>query len=164
MRVACTALNRDFGIQLEGSAADVNYTLRLGALNVSVDWNVSTGNGASLTSEQLRKSGVLDLAAAVSQAAGVWYNLTKDKDCFEIGAAESTLASRASNVMETTAPSAATVATAATVAATLVESPAAGGPECPACPPCDDCPPCPVSYCNWEDTEPCTYTESLSKT
>eukprot|EP01043_Picozoa_sp_COSAG02_P073323 COSAG02_NODE_14205_length_1297_cov_1.447412_1_plen_187_part_00 len=36
--------------------------------------------------------------------------------------------------------------------------------SCPACPPCDDCPPCPVSYCDWEDEEPCTFPGQLSKT
>ena len=143
----------------------MNYTLRLGKLDVTVDWNVSTGNGADLTSAQLRESGVLDLAAAISKAAGVWYNLTKDKECFEIGAAEATLTTRVPNLMEATdAAEAPKAAEASGRGGGMVEAAAGGGPGCPACPPCDDCPPCPVSYCNWEDTEPCTYTEGLSKT
>jgi hypothetical protein len=44
----------------------------------------------------------------------------------------------------------------------LLEAPSTG--YCPACPPCDGCPPCPVSYCDWEDTEPCDFPGNLSKT
>lgn len=72
MRVACKALDRDFGIKLEGSARNVNYTLRLGDIRVAVDWGNATGNGATLTAEQIRRSGVLELASAVADAAGVW--------------------------------------------------------------------------------------------
>ena len=35
--------------------------------------------------------------------------------------------------------------------------------SCPACPPCDDCPPCPVSYCDYEDEAPCSFSGELSR-
>ena len=54
--------------------ANVNFTLKLGDIEVAVDWGNATGNGNSLTTAQIRDSGVLDLAAAVVQAAGVWYS------------------------------------------------------------------------------------------
>ena len=84
MRVACEGLNKDFGIKLSGSITDVNFSLALGDINVTVDWANTTGNGDTLTADQIRKSGVLDLASAVADAAGVWHNLTMDKDCFAI--------------------------------------------------------------------------------
>ena len=55
MRVACEQLNRDFGISLEGDVAAVNYSLRLGELEVAVDWANATGNGAKLTRAQIKR-------------------------------------------------------------------------------------------------------------
>ena len=79
MRVACAqGLNEDLGIRLSGSVEDVRYNLSLGDLRVEVDWGSATGNGAVLTAAQINASGVLRLARAVADAAGVWYNLTKD--------------------------------------------------------------------------------------
>jgi hypothetical protein len=158
MRVACAAgLNDDLGIALEGSAADVRFNLSLGDVRVAVDWGDATGNGEELTPDQIRASGALELAAAVSRAAAVWYNVTHDKPCFDISSGGSP-----------TDAAAAAAAAAATAAPIWKKAPAAaaiaGGASCPACPPCDDCPPCPVSYCNWEDTTPCSYTPELSKT
>eukprot|EP00966_Prymnesium_polylepis_P174669 4042400-Prymnesium_polylepis.1 len=71
MRVACKGLDRDFGVRLSGSARDVKYSLRLGALEVAVDWDNTTGNGVNLTAAQIRDSGVLELAVAVVGAANV---------------------------------------------------------------------------------------------
>jgi hypothetical protein len=141
MRVACAALNRDFGIRLKGSIADVRYSLTLGALNVSVDWNISTGNGPNLTSAELAASGVLELAAAIAEAAGVWYNVTKDKQCFDIsrsaasGDADISIDISGSNDILSPASSG--------TAPTMAREGGVGGPHCAACPPCDDCPPCP---------------------
>lgn len=36
MRVACQGLNRDFGISVQGSVRDVNYTAKLGDIEVSI--------------------------------------------------------------------------------------------------------------------------------
>jgi pimeloyl-ACP methyl ester carboxylesterase len=93
MRVACEGLSKDFGIRTTGSVRDVNYTVTLGDIKVAVDWANTTGNGETLTSAQIRASGVLQLAAAVAQAAGVWHNLTKDKECFDIYGAQDSAAS-----------------------------------------------------------------------
>ena len=59
---------------------------RLGDLSASVDWANVTGNGANLTAAQLRSSGIFELARAVADAAGVWYNVTKDRGCYDIAA------------------------------------------------------------------------------
>ena len=86
MRVACAqGLDVDLGIRLSGSVEDVRYNLSLGDLRVEVDWDHASGNGAELTASQLEASGVLKLAAAVADAAGVWYNVTKDQPCYKIG-------------------------------------------------------------------------------
>jgi hypothetical protein len=183
MRVACEELNQDFGIKLlRGSIRDVSYTLRLGALNVTVDWSNTTGNGHTLTSADIKDSGVLKLAAAVARAAGVWYNLTQDKECFDIATPfhqdddHSSTDDDATGAIATGAttsgekhrthwqPAPRRLSTAASTNSTTSRSSTAAVPTCPACPPCDDCPPCPVSYCDWEDTEPCTYCRELSKT
>ncbi len=147
MRVACEGLNKDFGIQTTGSVPKVNTTIKLGELNVAVDWNVTWGNGDVLTPSQIQQSGVLDLAEAVSQAVGVWYNLTQDKHCFNMfDATEEEPESKSRETVHT--------------AIKQVSEPSA---NCPACPPCDNCPPCPVSYCDYYDMEPCAYHQNLSK-
>ena len=51
---------------------------------MDVDWKTGTGNGDKLTEAQINASGVLELAAAVAAAAGVWHNLTKDVKCYNI--------------------------------------------------------------------------------
>merc|ERR1711907_566447 len=146
MRAACASLDRDFGIQFEGSVTDVNYTGKLGDIAVRVDWNTAVGNGKELTDAQIRASGALELAKAVADAAGVWFNVTKDKQCYEI-ASEAPAAQEAAAVPQLKQVQ------------QDFESPKA---SCPACPPRDNCPPCPVSFCDFEDTEPCNYKGTLS--
>lgn len=152
MRVACEGLNKDFGIKIQGNVSDVKYTLTLGDITVAVDWANATGNGPSLSADQIRASGVLGLAKAIADAAGVWHNVTKTKDCYDI----------ASDPNPPPPPP-----PAKTVAAKAVHSPARRilrAKHCPVCPPCDDCPPCPVSFCDWEDDAACSFTGELPKT
>lgn len=150
MRLACAqGLNQDFGIKRTGSVRDVNVSYELGGIHVDVDWDQATGNGASLTEEQIKESGILNLAAAVADAAGVWHNLTKDKECYDISGEdeeEEVAIAAAAEVRD------------------IPDFMEASRSECPACPPCDDCPPCPVSYCDTTDTEPCDFQGTLSKT
>lgn len=139
MQVACKHLNKDFGIQLEGSAADVNYTLRLGDIEVSVDWQNAKGNGAALSENQIKKSGVLELVSGLRDAVAVWYNVSKDKECFDI---EKHDQSDTNSGLKIAVPS----------------------PNCTErCPPCLDCPPCPTAYCE-SGKEVCDYEQKLSKT
>lgn len=148
MRVACneSGLNGDFGIELSGSVRDVNYTLKLGAVEVAVDWQLAEGNGAELTAREIESSGILRLADAVVEAAGVWYNLTGDLICNDISSAESEEMLRDDTQSDD-----------------VVTTPNTSS-ECPACPPCEDCPPCPVSYCDVKDDKPCDYETTLPKT
>ncbi|KAJ9435617.1 putative serine protease pcp-1 [Diplonema papillatum] len=89
MRVACAkGLNKTFGTVVTGSAADVKYNISLGDIRVSVDWDQVSGNGPSLTEQQIRSSGVLDLVAAMADAAGVWYNVTANVSCYSLDAPE----------------------------------------------------------------------------
>ena len=190
MRVACesSGLNEDFGIKVSGSVRDVNFTATLGVISASVDWRKQSGNGAQLTQAQIDGSGILKLAAAVSTAAGVWYNLTKDVKCFGIGesgkvngtadaaappkshlrprvpprASSQSFTSALRAKFERNAAAASPSVSASASAASFLRD--GGGSACPTCPPCDDCPPCPVSYCDWEDTAPCDYVGNLSKT
>ena len=156
MRVACEALDKDFGVRLRGSTADVRFNVSIGNLSAEVDWAAATGNGDTISAAEILTSGVLELASAVAAAAGVWYNLTGDVPCYDISPAE--IASSAGEV--TSSP--------AEIAPSPVELTSSAGitPRsnvCPACPPCDGCPPCPVSYCDWEDEADCSFTGTLSK-
>lgn len=140
MRVACEGLNKDFGVELDGSVEDVKYSLKLGNIKVSVDWDVSTGNGASLTEGEIKTSGVLDLVAGLRDAVGVWYNISKDQVCFDISRG----AMRERDDFDFVE----------------IEEQKASCRE--RCPPCEDCPPCPVAYC--EQPRTCNYRREVSKT
>ena len=174
MQAACNHLDHDFGIEVRGSVRDVNYTISMGGLFASVDWANATGNGNNFTREALLQTGVLRLAAAVTEAAGVWYNVTKDKTCYEISSPYGATPARATRAreMQPIRPHGASGSTTTPTAPIAPTTPATGhtatghtsGPSCPVCPPCDDCPPCPVSYCDWEDEAPCSYEPPLSKT
>ena len=166
MRVACEQLNRDFGIKMQGNVRDVNFTVSMGDISVTVDWNNTVGNGDVLSTKQIRDSRVLELAAAVANAAGVWYNVTHDKECYDIASdlgrnANAAVSVEAQDFVAKLNPTEQDQCTETPHKQTEQPVSAQG---CPTCPPCNDCPPCPVSYCDFEDTAPCSYTESLSKT
>jgi hypothetical protein len=164
MQVACniSGLNENFGINISGSLSEVNYTARLGALEVVVDWRNAKGNGATLTKAEIESSGVLKLAEAVALAAGVWYNLTGDEKCHHIGSesimqAELTVSPKQYVFDEVKNISGGHMGS-------FVKNVETSSEKCPTCPPCDNCPPCPVSYCDLEDRAPCNYTQHLPKT
>lgn len=147
MRVACESLNKDFGIELDGSVTDVKYSLSMGDLEVSLDWDKATGNGDSLSEAQIVDSGVLELVAGLRDAVAVWYNITKDKECFDIGYG----AAMWQQSDDADEPPASDVQP-------------MGSANCPErCPPCPDCPPCPTAYCE-QGAGVCNYQHELSKT
>ena len=193
--VACAqGLNDDLGIRLSGSVEDVRYNLSLGDLRVEVDWGSATGNGDALTAAQINASGVLRLAAAVADAAGVWYNLTKDQPCYKIGGSSDgdgdgdgdgaaaapqagvealSVSAAAARQLVEVEPVEVEPVEVEPVEVELMEAAGEAGEaaavspkqrsSCPACPPCDDCPPCPVSYCDYEDEAPCSFSGELSR-
>jgi len=167
MKVACSYIDEDFGIQVTaGSARNVSYHAQLGksgssaaAVRVSVEWMSAVGNGAGLSVDDIKSSGVLDFAVAIANAAGVWYNVTKDQKCWNISAtieAKSTLQYGAQ-----ASKSAETKYTEGSFMESITDD---ANAECPACPPCANCPPCGVSRCNRSETRQCNYKHNLSKT
>lgn len=164
MRVACEGLNHDLGIQLRGSIRNVSYTLRLGELRVAVDWNVTQSNAANLSADALTKSGIGELAAAVARAVGVWYNVSKDRRCYDIPDEADPPDEAVGDAEATAETGAEAMAEAEMIRERVSRAAGTHGQQCPACPPCEDCPPCPVSYCDWEDTAPCTYDKPLPNT
>jgi len=149
---------------------------------VAVDWNTTVGNGQSLTPEQIRASGALELARAVTDAAGVWYNLTKDVSCYDFGDSATATDDLGRGHRAGVAPPTSSLHSGASAlhgghwdakmrttasAATSPESPppVPGGARCAACPPCDECPTCPVQYCDVsESAADCSYDGALTKT
>eukprot|EP00451_Oxyrrhis_marina_P035175 CAMPEP_0204369736 /NCGR_PEP_ID=MMETSP0469-20131031/45196_1 /ASSEMBLY_ACC=CAM_ASM_000384 /TAXON_ID=2969 /ORGANISM="Oxyrrhis marina" /LENGTH=615 /DNA_ID=CAMNT_0051359537 /DNA_START=1 /DNA_END=1848 /DNA_ORIENTATION=+ len=136
MQVACQSLDKDFGVKWSGHFDNVTFGLSLGKLEVEVDWQDSKGNGAQLSEAEIRNSGVLDLLGALTDAVGVWYNVTKDQSCYEV---------------------------ASTTATPVLPAPkSAVSGDCPSCPVCDGCPACPVSTC--EGVNKCSYHKEVSLT
>ena len=187
MRVACArGLDADLGVTFDGSIEDVRYNVQIakpsrddggdgggdgGGLGVRVDWNVSEPIGwqpADLNEADVRASGVLELVAALTDAVGVWYNLTGTKTCYgidyeqdaPIGRRQSLLhvASGRSTLPREPVPP---ISPAHSVEVMPAETASDYAPPCATCPPCDDCPQCPVASCH---PGTCSYDSPLSKT
>ena len=144
MRVACgKGLNKDWGVAITGNVSDVKYSLKMGAIEVNVDWEQESGNGASLTQEQIEQSGVLGLVRAMADAASVWYNLTKDKQCY--------------GDRDVQEPDSTPMIWDEEISLKSLDDPCS-------CPKCEGCPPCPL--CKREPARACTYVDkpTVSKT
>jgi len=160
MRVACDFLAKDFGVKVSGDTREVKYSIALGEVQVSVDWGSTAGNGAKLTEAQIQGSGILLLAAALADAAGVWYNVSKDKTCYDMGAAphhdESIDAQLATQQQATQCET--------TEGWWEPSSTGDRDQSCATCPPCEGCPTCPLSRCNASDSTPCSFTGAIPLT
>jgi len=150
MRAACKFLEKDFGVKVTGDTREVNYSIALGEIEVTVDWASATGNGAKLTAAQIKGSGILSLAAALADASGIWYNVSKDKTCYDMASAPH----------DEVEPGLHHSVQGNAAAETFLEALPAGGADssCPACPPCEGCPACPLSRCNASDSTPCSFS------
>jgi len=90
MQVMCEPLAADFGITVDGDVENVQFTVRAdssssgggaaegGAVEVHVDWDVTSNNAYSVA--DVESSGAPQLIAAVAQAIQVWYNVTGELD------------------------------------------------------------------------------------
>lgn len=74
MQVMCESLAGDYGIQITGDTQAVAFTVRIGEVEVNVDWDKTEGNG--YTQNQLQESGALELASAAARSIQLWYNVT----------------------------------------------------------------------------------------
>lgn len=70
-------------VRYTGNRSAVKYRVSLGELIVDVDWNetqtVASGTAASSSSD----SAMFNLVRGVSEAVGVWFNLTGKMKCFD---------------------------------------------------------------------------------
>jgi hypothetical protein len=86
----------DFGVKFAGNRSAVKYTVSLGELVVDVDWNESktvssAADAADADAADADASGgtaasdsaMFSLVRGVSEAVGVWYNLTGKMKCFD---------------------------------------------------------------------------------
>jgi len=79
VRKLCEPVADSFGVSLEGDQQSVRFTVSIGRVSVSVDWDHAAGNGYSAA--DLEHSGALKLLAAVAKGAQVWYNVTGEERC-----------------------------------------------------------------------------------
>lgn len=80
MRVACQNISKDFGVKVTGSVENVKFTVTIGDVTVTVDWDKTEGNG--YTSQQVKNSGVLEMISGLRDGVGVWYNVTGKLTCY----------------------------------------------------------------------------------
>eukprot|EP01059_Diplonema_ambulator_P002850 TRINITY_DN1246_c0_g1_i1.p1 TRINITY_DN1246_c0_g1~~TRINITY_DN1246_c0_g1_i1.p1 ORF type:complete len:627 (+),score=185.22 TRINITY_DN1246_c0_g1_i1:37-1917(+) len=135
MRVACSKGLEAFDITVTGSTENVLYNITMGDFKVSVDWGNSSSNIMELTEQQIIDSKVLDLVTAMTDAAGVWHNLTGDVSCYTgINSAKDEEAETYVNRQDDAA-------------------------TCESCPPCDGCPECPL--CD-RQMKACTFNQPVT--
>jgi len=72
----CDYVAQDYGVKITGQPENVDFTVTIGNVSVSANWNQVTNNGYS--SDDLTASGALNLISAVAQGIQVWYNVTQD--------------------------------------------------------------------------------------
>ena len=72
-------------VKYAGNRSAVQYTVSLGDFVVEVDWNETKtiASHASATGSAPRDSALFDLVRGVSEAVGVWFNLTGKMSCFD---------------------------------------------------------------------------------
>lgn len=87
MRAACDrgGLNADLGVKFTGNRTTVNYTVSLAntGLEVKVDWTetATTDGGPLVTPKTAGLTQLAGLIRGVSQAVGVWFNVTGKLVC-----------------------------------------------------------------------------------
>ena len=72
-------------MKFTGNRSAVKYTVTLGDLAVEVDWNETRtlASGAASTISVAPDNALFGLVRGVSEAVGVWFNLTGKMKCFD---------------------------------------------------------------------------------
>ncbi len=84
MKVACESLDADFGVQWGGDVEDVSFKLRVGKIEVDVDWDISYNVGDWGLEEVKGEARLKDLMQGVERAVGVWCNVTGELTCNDL--------------------------------------------------------------------------------
>ena len=99
VRVACTHVGVDVGIELQGNVSDVHFDVVVdgGDQIIHVDWNATTmttkgqGNQAQQQQQQQQMSSTLanspsvqKLMRGLSNSIAVWYNVSGSKQCYQL--------------------------------------------------------------------------------
>ena len=134
------------------------YNVTLGAFKASVDWDSITGNGATLTPDEIDASGIFQLVRGYVDFNGILKNITGKERCYDAEDDAKLLRlarSRGLAIPETLGleqpdGSAASIIAAGVTGVAAEESSSGASSMLPvtrpsACPPCESCPPCPVS-------------------
>jgi pimeloyl-ACP methyl ester carboxylesterase len=91
LQAACwsaSRLHEDWGIRFDGNVSDVRYTLSYGdsGPTLAVDWDKVSH--ASLTTDDEQDGSfdpaVVGLLASVRDAVSIWFNVTKDAQCYDV--------------------------------------------------------------------------------
>jgi len=96
MRKACEGgLNDDYGVIFNGDKSKVKYTLSIGDdIILDVDWDFveaspTTHHGSAQTLQDSKAA--KELFSSMKNAVAIWFNVTKDKSCFDLDPAPSSL-------------------------------------------------------------------------
>lgn len=79
-------MHKDWGVHFSGNLTDVRYTVAYGdsGLNLDIEWD-NVGTTSKVTLDQIKQStDVVGLLTSVRDAVSIWYNITKDVECYDI--------------------------------------------------------------------------------
>mmetsp|Transcript_21222 Transcript_21222/g.52579 ORF Transcript_21222/g.52579 Transcript_21222/m.52579 type:complete len:742 (+) Transcript_21222:219-2444(+) len=85
-------LHKDWGVRFDGSKEDVNYTIDYGnsGIRLKVDWgsvkllDENSGRNVFNSSAPEDSTDIVGLLTSVKDAVSIWYNITKDVQCYNI--------------------------------------------------------------------------------
>ena len=79
-------MHKDWGVHFSGNLTDVRYTVAYGdsGLNLDIEWD-NVGTTSKVTLAQIKQStDIVGLLTSVRDAVSIWYNITKDVECYDI--------------------------------------------------------------------------------
>lgn len=94
VQAACwkeSALHKDHGVSIEYyNKSDVKFSVTYGesGVTLNVDWDAITVTNTELQKVHLNDLGVSGLLTSIRDAVSVWYNITKDLQCFNLTPAD----------------------------------------------------------------------------
>ncbi|GKY95241.1 hypothetical protein MPSEU_000486700 [Mayamaea pseudoterrestris] len=94
LQAACwkvSHLHRHLGVSYEGNMSDVRFRIRYGDSNLTlnVDWEKNTAISYNLSRIDSSLT-IRNLLTSVRDAVGVWFNMTRDVQCYNLTVAPST--------------------------------------------------------------------------
>lgn len=97
-----SSLHKDWGVQFSGNRSDVRYTVAYGdsGLALGIDWDKIASKSTSSLESVTNSPQVIGLLDSVRDAVSIWYNITKDVQCYDVSQAAPNLEQENTETMQ----------------------------------------------------------------